>query len=1525
MSHTVKRAVQRLVFLHMIVICALVATLFINPAFGQANAAGYTWGNVNTGAGGGYIPDIIFNPSQQNLVYARTDIGGAYKWNSTTGIWAPLMDFTTWANWGHLGVESLATDPVNPNNLYIMTGMYTNSWDPNNAALLISNNQGATFPTTVTMPFKAGGNMPARNMGERLAIDPNLNSTLYFAARSGNGLWKSTNSGLTWSQVTSFPQPGTYAVLPGDTYSGDIIGPVWVVFDPRTGSSGSATQTIYVGVAQPDGTNIYVTTNGGTTWSALAGQPTCTLTGTQTTGTVACTNGASWSVASDAPAPGFLPQHAALDTVNGYLYITYSNGAGPYDGLMGDVQRYTTATGAWTEVAPVVPTTTSGADYFGYCGLTIDKQVPTTLMVSAFNSWWPDTIIWRSTNSGATWSQIWSWTSYPSRSFMYTLNDSAAPWLNEGDTNPVAPIEAPELGWMVSGIAIDPFNSNHMFYGTGMTMWGTTNLTNWDSGTQFALSDASMGIEETSVLGLVSPPAGGGAHLYSVVGDISGWAHTSLTTAPTFPWAIPFFGTHTGIDFAQLSPQNMVIVGNGSPTASPVITSSAFTTSGGTSETAWFAGSVDPAGYSTNGAGTVAMASNASSVVWAPVGMTPFYSTTYGSSWTASTGAPAGGVIASDRVNPLDYYYYAAGQFYVSTNGGVSFTATAATGLPASGDPVVVKAVPGIAGDVWVVGGSVTTGHVYGMWHSTNYGASFTQLTNVTQADVIGFGMAGPGATYQTIFTNAEIGGVRGIFASTNEGVTWQQINDVNHEYAAASQAMTGDPQVFGTVFVGTNGRGIIMGTGTPTVSSSAGFSLAPSASTLSVTQAKTATDTITVTDTGGFTGSVTLAATGLPTGVTVAYGTNPTTATSVLTFTASSTATVGTSTVTITGTSGSTTASTTIALTVSAGGSFTLSRSASTLSVAQGGTGTDTVTVTDVSPFTGSVTLAASGLPTGVTVAYGTNPTTSTSVLTFTATSTATAGTSTVTITGTSGTLTATTTISLTVTSGGSFTLLPSASTLSIAQSASGTDTITVTDVSPFTGSVTLAASGLPTGVTAAFATNPTTSTSVLTLTASATATTGAATVTITGTSGSLTATTTIALTVTAKPGFTLAPSASALSVTQAKTATDTITVTDVGGFTGSVTLVATGLPTGVTVAYGTNPTTSTSVLTFTASSTATVGTATVTITGTSGTTTATTTIALTVATGGSFTLSRSATTLSIAQSASGTDTITVTDVSPFTGSVTLAASGLPTGVTAAFATNPTTSTSVLTLTASATATTGAATVTITGTSGTLTATTTIALTVTAKPGFTLAPSASTLSVTQAKTATDTITVTDAGGFTGSVTLAATGLPTGVTVAYGTNPTTSTSVLTFTASATATAGAATVTITGTSGTTTATTTIALTVVPAGTNTCTVDYTISPQNTSAFGASLTLLNTGSTAWTSWTLTWTFANGQTVSSLWNGIETQSGANVTVTNEPYNGSVAAGGSVQGVGFNGTWNGTTNAIPTAFSINGTACTVN
>lgn len=214
-----------------------------------------------------------------------------------------------------------------------------------------------------------------------------------------------------------------------------------------------------------------------------------------------------------------------------------------------------------------------------------------------------------------------------------------------------------------------------------------------------------------------------------------------------------------------------------------------------------------------------------------------------------------------------------------------------------------------------------------------------------------------------------------------------------------------------------------------------------------------------------------------------------------------------------------------------SGGANFSLSASPSSVTVTQGSSASSTITVTPSGGFTGSVTLSASGLPSGVTASFGTNPTTSTSSVTFTASATATTGTSTVTITGTSGSLSHTTTISLTVnaTATPNFSLSASPSSLTVKQGTSGSSTITVTSSGGFTGSVTLSNSALPSGVTASFGTNPTTSTSVLTFTASSTATTGTSTITVTGTSGSLSHTTTISLTISSasaqqligNPGF--------------------------------------------------------------------------------------------------------------------------------------------------------------------------------------------------------------------------------------------------------------------------------------------------------------------------------------------------------------------------------------------------------------------
>lgn len=84
-----------------------------------AAAQAYNWKNVKIGGGGGFVPGIIFNPSQKGLAYVRTDIGGAYKLNSDDS-WTPLLDFANDSTWNYWGVDALATDPVDPDRLYLV-------------------------------------------------------------------------------------------------------------------------------------------------------------------------------------------------------------------------------------------------------------------------------------------------------------------------------------------------------------------------------------------------------------------------------------------------------------------------------------------------------------------------------------------------------------------------------------------------------------------------------------------------------------------------------------------------------------------------------------------------------------------------------------------------------------------------------------------------------------------------------------------------------------------------------------------------------------------------------------------------------------------------------------------------------------------------------------------------------------------------------------------------------------------------------------------------------------------------------------------------------------------------------------------------------------------------------------------------------------------------------------------------------------------------------------------------------------
>ncbi|MEU5553718.1 non-reducing end alpha-L-arabinofuranosidase family hydrolase, partial [Micromonospora sp. NPDC047793] len=118
-----------------------------------------------------------------------------------------------------------------------------------------------------------------------------------------------------------------------------------------------------------------------------------------------------------------------------------------------------------------------------------------------------------------------------------------------------------------------------------------------------------------------------------------------------------------------------------------------------------------------------------------------------------------------------------------------------------------------------------------------------------------------------------------------------------------------------------------------------------------------------------------------------------------------------------------------------------------------------------------------------------------------------------------------------------------------------------------------------------------------------------------------------------------------------------------------------------------------------------------------------------------------------------------------------------------------------------------------------------------------------------------------------------------------------------------------------------ATSAVAVVAPPAGAAAagCSVTYSVASQWQGGFGANVSITNLGDPL-TSWTLTWSFGAGQTVTQSWNTTLTQSGAAVTARNVSYNGAIPTSGSVS-FGFNGSWT-SSNPAPTSFALNGVAC---
>lgn len=720
--------------------------------------APYTWRPVAIG-GGGFVDGIVFQPAVPGLAYARTDMGGAYRRDTATGPWQPLLDWLPLADVNLMGVESLAIDPNNPDALYLACGTYTNPAVPN-GAVLRSMDRGRSFQRT-DLPFKLGGNEGGRGNGERLAVDPNDGRVLYLASRHA-GLWRSADAAASFQRVDALPDAAwrrneSDGPLPSWGGSDGKASVAFVLFDPASGTRGQPSRTIYAGISVVGRPSLWRSSDAGASWQAVPGGPA-----------------------------QHRPMRAALAS-DGRLYIAYASQPGPHRMGDGSVWRYDIARQAWTDITPERP---SAAQPFGYASVAVDPAHPQRLLASTAGRNGGDQLF-RSTDGGTTWAPL-----FPAAQF----DASAAPYV--ADTH---------LHWLYD-VKINPANPDHALFTTGYGGWETLDLTQADAGKPTHWRVMSGGIEETVALALHSPTQG--VPLVTAIGDYSGFVHADLDQpAPGNPKP-PFFGNTHDVTGAELAPEIIVRIGRPRDGHKNL----GYSLDGGKT---WREPATVPDPKS--GDGFIAVSADGKAWVWTPKGGQPHVSHDRGDTWTAVKGLPAGTRVIADRVNPRRMHALSLfdDKLYASDDAGLSFSAKplalpdgpvtrAAAGSnnrsnrgDDRGGQDRLYATPGREGELWLAA-------FHGLYRATD-GQAFKRLPGVSQIHAFGFGRAAPGATEPALYLVGTVAGTYGVFRSTDGAVSWQRINDDAHQWGLILQ-VSGDPKVFGRVYVGTHGRGVQYG-----------------------------------------------------------------------------------------------------------------------------------------------------------------------------------------------------------------------------------------------------------------------------------------------------------------------------------------------------------------------------------------------------------------------------------------------------------------------------------------------------------------------------------------------------------------------------------------------------------------------------------------------------------------------------------------------------------------------------------------
>lgn len=674
----------------------------------------YNWRSLAMG-GGGYITGVVAHPDEENLIYIRTDVGGAYRYSPSPDAlgrtWVPLSDGFPANQWNYYGVESLAVDPSNPDVVYMAAGKY--EWG-GKGRVFVSRDRGASWtPLPLETPMAANG--PNKHTGERLAVDPFNSKRLYFGSRT-EGLFISEDAGASWHKSGRFP-----AELDGKT------GVSFVLVDPYHHPRGKAPARIYAGLWK---TGIVQSDDGGATWTLLGG------------------------VVS--------PVHAALSK-HGYLVVAGNDGVFCYEN------------GKWTEVTP--------AKGHAYAGVSIDPFRPDTIAVAEIAAT-HQLPIYLSTDRGASWKTL-------TESNGSLTHKSDVPWL---------PGYFFSSG--TSSLLFDPKVRDRLW----MTDWYSTWLTtNYRAPVPHFVAH-ERGHEEMVIMTMSSPTKG--AWLLSGTVDTNGFRHVSTDLYPEKAFQGGGLWQTFGLDFFGPDPNRVLrvgAIGNGGDDVKGGVTISA--DNGVTFKAlSWPYKAAMKAAFSAN---------DPNLFVVLPQNDTPKSTADGGVTWRDSTGVTGNAInsfwnwqhpLAGDRLKASTFYLYVEGRFYVSEDGGVSWVKTAT--LPAS-KSVFVEALEGHPGWVYVGLGDA------GLYGSQDGGRSFERVESVKRLRLFSSGRPAPYSDRPTLFVYGQVDGSEPdqILRSDDLGKTWTLISSPGEPVGDEPTVMKGDSQTFGRVFVGTNGRGIYVGT----------------------------------------------------------------------------------------------------------------------------------------------------------------------------------------------------------------------------------------------------------------------------------------------------------------------------------------------------------------------------------------------------------------------------------------------------------------------------------------------------------------------------------------------------------------------------------------------------------------------------------------------------------------------------------------------------------------------------------------